>query len=46
MPAVESLRSFRAALQFSMPHFKNNIVMFAGPTRGWASPSCRPTSPP
>jgi tyrosine-protein kinase Etk/Wzc len=33
-PAVESLRSFRAALQFSMPHFKNNIIMFAGPTRG------------
>lgn len=33
-PAVESLRSFRAALQFSMPHFKNNIVMIAGPTRG------------
>jgi tyrosine-protein kinase Etk/Wzc len=32
--AVESLRSFRAALQFSMPHFKNNIVMFAGATRG------------
>jgi tyrosine-protein kinase Etk/Wzc len=32
--AVESLRSFRAALQFSMPHFKNNVVMFAGPTRG------------
>ncbi len=32
-PAVESLRSFRAALQFAMPHFKNNIVMFAGPTR-------------
>jgi tyrosine-protein kinase Etk/Wzc len=31
--AVESLRSFRAALQFSMPHFKNNIVMFTGPTR-------------
>jgi tyrosine-protein kinase Etk/Wzc len=31
--AVESLRSFRAALQYSMPHFKNNIVMFAGPTR-------------
>ncbi|MFL6675052.1 MAG: polysaccharide biosynthesis tyrosine autokinase [Massilia sp.] len=30
--AIESLRSFRAALQFSMPHFKNNIVMFAGPT--------------
>jgi tyrosine-protein kinase Etk/Wzc len=32
-PAVESLRSFRAALHFTMPHFKNNIVMFAGPTR-------------
>jgi len=33
-PAVESLRSFRAALQFAMPHFRNNVVMFAGPTRG------------
>jgi len=33
-PAVESLRSFRAALQFAMPHLRNNIVMFAGPTRG------------
>jgi tyrosine-protein kinase Etk/Wzc len=31
--AIESLRSFRTALQFSMPHFKNNIVMLAGPTR-------------
>jgi tyrosine-protein kinase Etk/Wzc len=31
--AIESLRSFRATLQFSMPHFKNNIVMLAGPTR-------------
>ncbi|MDL2354105.1 MAG: polysaccharide biosynthesis tyrosine autokinase [Pseudomonadota bacterium] len=31
--AIEALRSFRAALQFSMPHFKNNIVMLAGPTR-------------
>jgi tyrosine-protein kinase Etk/Wzc len=31
--AIESLRSFRAMLQFSMPHFKNNIVMLAGPTR-------------
>jgi tyrosine-protein kinase Etk/Wzc len=31
--AIESLRSFRAALQFSMPHFKNNIVMLAGPSR-------------
>ena len=33
-PAIESLRSFRAALLFGMPHFRNNIVMFAGPTRG------------
>ncbi|MGO4479878.1 polysaccharide biosynthesis tyrosine autokinase [Massilia sp. 2TAF26] len=33
-PAVESLRSFRAALLFSLPHFKNNIVMFTGPTHG------------
>ena len=32
--AVESLRSFRATLLFSMPHFRNNIVMLAGPTRG------------
>ncbi|HEU4373551.1 MAG TPA: polysaccharide biosynthesis tyrosine autokinase [Telluria sp.] len=31
--AIESLRGFRAAMQFSMPHFKNNIVMLAGPTR-------------
>jgi tyrosine-protein kinase Etk/Wzc len=31
--AIESMRSFRAALQFSMPQFKNNIVMLAGPTR-------------
>ena len=31
--AIESLRSFRVALLFSMPHFKNNIVMLAGPTR-------------
>ena len=31
--AIESLRSFRAALQFSMQHFKNNIVMLSGPTR-------------
>ncbi len=31
--AIESLRSFRAALMFSMPHTKNNIVMFAGPGR-------------
>jgi tyrosine-protein kinase Etk/Wzc len=33
-PAIESMRSFRAALQIAMPHFKNNIVMLAGPTRG------------
>jgi tyrosine-protein kinase Etk/Wzc len=32
-PAIESLRSFRAALLFAMPHFKNNVVMLAGPTR-------------
>lgn len=31
--AIESLRSFRAALLFSMPYLKNNIVMFAGPGR-------------
>jgi len=31
--AIESLRSFRTALLFSMPHFKNNMVMLAGPTR-------------
>jgi tyrosine-protein kinase Etk/Wzc len=32
--AVESLRSFRAALQFSMPHFRNNIVVIGAPARG------------
>lgn len=32
-PAIESLRIFRAALLFSMPHLKNNIVMLTGPTR-------------
>ena len=31
--AIESLRSFRAALLFALPHLKNNIVMFAGPGR-------------
>jgi tyrosine-protein kinase Etk/Wzc len=31
-PAVEALRGFRTALRFSMPRFKNNIVMLAGPT--------------
>jgi tyrosine-protein kinase Etk/Wzc len=31
-PAIEALRSFRAALQFSMPYFRNNIVMITGPT--------------
>ncbi|MES3022063.1 MAG: polysaccharide biosynthesis tyrosine autokinase [Pseudomonadota bacterium] len=29
--AIESLRSFRAALQYAMPHFRNNIVMLTGP---------------
>ena len=32
--AVESLRSFRTALQFSMSSFKNNIVMITGATAG------------
>ena len=31
-PAIEALRSFRASLQFSMPYFRNNIVMITGPT--------------
>lgn len=31
-PAIEALRGFRAALQFLMPHFRNNIVMITGPT--------------
>ena len=31
--AVESLRGFRAALLFAMPHFRNNIVMITGPAR-------------
>ncbi|MFC5550696.1 GNVR domain-containing protein [Massilia aerilata] len=31
-PAIEALRSFRAALQFAMPHLRNNIVMITGPT--------------
>lgn len=30
--AIESLRSFRTTLQFSMPHFKNNIIVITGPT--------------
>jgi tyrosine-protein kinase Etk/Wzc len=30
--AIEALRSFRASLQFSMPRFENNVIMFAGPT--------------
>ena len=33
-PAIESLRGFRSALLFAMPHFKNNVVMLAGPTCG------------
>jgi len=32
--AVESLRSFRTALQFSLSSFKNNIVMITGATPG------------
>ncbi len=32
--AIESLRSFRAALQFSMSHARNNIVLITGPTAG------------
>ena len=32
--AVEALRSFRAALRFALPHFKNNVILFAGPTSG------------
>ena len=31
--AIESLRGFRAALMFAMPHLRNNVVMFAGPGR-------------
>jgi tyrosine-protein kinase Etk/Wzc len=31
-PAIEALRTFRAALQFMMPQLKNNIVMITGPT--------------
>ena len=31
-PAIEALRGFRAALQYSMPYFRNNIVMITGPT--------------
>lgn len=32
--AIESLRSFRSALQFSMAGLKSNIVMITGPTPG------------
>jgi tyrosine-protein kinase Etk/Wzc len=32
--AVESLRNFRTALQFSMSHSRNNIVLITGPTAG------------
>jgi tyrosine-protein kinase Etk/Wzc len=31
--AIESLRSFRTTLLFSMPEFKNNIVMISSPVR-------------
>ncbi len=32
--AVEALRNFRTALQFSMSHSKNNVVLITGPTAG------------
>jgi tyrosine-protein kinase Etk/Wzc len=32
--AVESLRNFRTALQFSLPQFRNNIVLITGATPG------------
>ncbi len=32
--AIESLRSLRAALQFSMTHASNNIILITGPTTG------------
>jgi tyrosine-protein kinase Etk/Wzc len=32
--AIESLRNFRTALQFSLPQFKNNIVVISGATPG------------
>jgi tyrosine-protein kinase Etk/Wzc len=32
--AIESLRNFRTALQYSLPQFKNNIVMITGATPG------------
>ena len=33
-PAIESLRTFRTALQFSMAEARNNIVMISGPMPG------------
>lgn len=33
-PAVEALREFRAAMQFSLPQRRNNIVMLTAPTAG------------
>ena len=32
--AIESLRNFRASLQFSLPRATSNVVMLAGPTAG------------
>jgi tyrosine-protein kinase Etk/Wzc len=32
--AIESLRNFRTVLQFSLPQFKNNIVLITGATPG------------
>ena len=29
-PAIEGLRSFRAALLYAMPHFQNNVVLICG----------------
>jgi tyrosine-protein kinase Etk/Wzc len=33
-PAIEALRAFRAALQYALPRFRNNIVMLTGPSAG------------
>lgn len=31
--AIESLRGFRVALTYAMPHLRSNVVLFAGPGR-------------
>jgi tyrosine-protein kinase Etk/Wzc len=33
-PAIEALRAFRAALQYALPRFRNNIVMLTAPRAG------------